>query len=110
MIRKSVLIVTMAILTVGALPAGAQDAAEIVRATIDNWRGESSYGEMTMTIHRPALGAHHVDAGVDPGLEEIPGAGHRAEEGRRQRHPDGSTTTCGPTRPRSIGSSRCRRR
>jgi hypothetical protein len=37
-----------------ALPAGAQDAAEIVRATIDNWRGKSSYGEMTMTIHRPS--------------------------------------------------------
>ena len=33
--------------------ASAQDAAEIVRAAIDNWRGESSYGEMTMTIHRP---------------------------------------------------------
>jgi len=37
-----------------ALPAGAQDAADIVRATIDNWRGKSSYGEMTMTIHRPS--------------------------------------------------------
>ena len=54
MIRKSILIVTMAILAAGVLPAGAQDAAEIVRATIDNWRGESSYGEMTMTIHRPS--------------------------------------------------------
>ena len=54
MIRKTILIVTMAILAAGVLPAGAQDAAEIVRATIDNWRGESSYGEMTMTIHRPS--------------------------------------------------------
>ncbi len=54
MIRKSILGVAIAILTAGALPAAAQDAAEIVRATIDNWRGESSYGEMTMTIHRPS--------------------------------------------------------
>jgi len=37
-----------------AAPAAAQDAAEIVRKSIDNWRGESSYGEMTMTIHRPS--------------------------------------------------------
>ncbi len=34
--------------------AFAQDAAEIVRAAIDNWRGESSQGEMSMTIHRPS--------------------------------------------------------
>jgi len=34
--------------------ASAQDAAEIVRAAIDNWRGESSRGEMSMTIHRPS--------------------------------------------------------
>ncbi|MCW8985602.1 MAG: hypothetical protein OQK55_09680, partial [Thermoanaerobaculales bacterium] len=54
MIRRSILGVAIAILTAGALPAAAQDAAEIVRATIDNWRGESSYGEMTMTIHRPS--------------------------------------------------------
>jgi outer membrane lipoprotein-sorting protein len=36
------------------LPAAAQDAADIVRAAIDNWRGDSSYGEMTMIIHRPS--------------------------------------------------------
>ncbi len=35
-------------------PAFARDAAEIVRAAIDNWRGESSQGEMTMIIHRPS--------------------------------------------------------
>tara|TARA_R110002049_G_scaffold94988_2_gene233423 strand:- start:5758 stop:6510 length:753 start_codon:yes stop_codon:yes gene_type:complete len=29
------------------------DASQIVRDTIDNWRGVSSYSEMTMTIHRP---------------------------------------------------------
>ena len=54
MIRKSILIVSLAVICAGALSAQAQDAAEIVRATIDNWRGESSYGEMTMTIHRPS--------------------------------------------------------
>jgi len=51
--RRTALILTVACIASAALPAGAQDAAEIVRATIDNWRGKSSYGEMTMTIHRP---------------------------------------------------------
>jgi len=54
MIRKTVLIVIIATFIAGAPAADAQDAAEIVRATIDNWRGKSSYGEMTMTIHRPS--------------------------------------------------------
>ncbi len=54
MIRRSTFIVTLACVASAALPAGAQDAAEIVRAAIDNWRGKSSYGEMTMTIHRPS--------------------------------------------------------
>ena len=31
----------------------AEDATDIVRASIDHWRGESSYSEITMTIHRP---------------------------------------------------------
>jgi outer membrane lipoprotein-sorting protein len=38
----------------GVQPAPAEDAAAIVKAAIDNWRGKSSYGEMTMTIHRPS--------------------------------------------------------
>ena len=54
MIRRTALILTFACIVSSALPAGAQDAADIVRATIDNWRGKSSYGEMTMTIHRPS--------------------------------------------------------
>ena len=54
MIKKPILVLSMAIIMLGVLPARAQDAAEIVRATIDNWRGKSSYGEMTMTIHRPS--------------------------------------------------------
>jgi outer membrane lipoprotein-sorting protein len=36
-----------------AVPSWGEDAAGIVRASIDNWRGKSSYGEMSMTIHRP---------------------------------------------------------
>jgi len=31
----------------------ADDARELVRAAWDAWRGTSSHGEMTMTIHRP---------------------------------------------------------
>jgi len=54
MFRKIALISALIVVLVAALPAGAQDAAEIVRATIDNWRGQSSYGEMSMTIHRPS--------------------------------------------------------
>jgi outer membrane lipoprotein-sorting protein len=52
MIWKTVLVITLVLGTGGAVPVEAQDAAEIVRASIDNWRGKSSYGEMTMTIHR----------------------------------------------------------
>lgn len=36
-----------------AQTAWSQDAKDIVRASIDHWRGQSSYSEMTMTIHRP---------------------------------------------------------
>ncbi|MEE4271645.1 MAG: outer membrane lipoprotein-sorting protein [Thermoanaerobaculales bacterium] len=37
-----------------ASPAPAQDARDIVKRSIENWRGTSSYGEMTMVIHRPS--------------------------------------------------------
>lgn len=52
--RRAILV--SALVATLALPstASAQDAAEIVRAAIDNWRGESSQGEMSMTIHRPS--------------------------------------------------------
>lgn len=36
-----------------APPAPGQDARELVRAAWDHWRGTSSQGAMTMTIHRP---------------------------------------------------------
>jgi outer membrane lipoprotein-sorting protein len=52
--RRIAFILISACIASAAAPAGAQDAAEIVRATIDNWRGQSSYGEMSMTIHRPS--------------------------------------------------------
>jgi outer membrane lipoprotein-sorting protein len=34
-------------------PQAAEDARAIVKAAIDHWRGLSSSGSMTMTIHRP---------------------------------------------------------
>jgi len=33
--------------------SGDRDATQIVRDALDHWRGLSSHGEMTMTIHRP---------------------------------------------------------
>jgi outer membrane lipoprotein-sorting protein len=46
-----------ALLTAAGLapgPAAAEDAREIVRAAWEHWRGTTSQGEMTMTIHRPS--------------------------------------------------------
>jgi len=37
-----------------AHPVAAEDAREIVRAAWEHWRGTTSHGEMTMTIHRPS--------------------------------------------------------
>ncbi len=37
-----------------AAPATTTDARAIVRAAWEHWRGSSSQGEMTMTIHRPS--------------------------------------------------------
>jgi outer membrane lipoprotein-sorting protein len=54
MIGKKLLIALPAAVVVAASTAVAQDATEIVRSSIENWRGESSYGEMTMIIHRPS--------------------------------------------------------
>jgi outer membrane lipoprotein-sorting protein len=53
-IRKTTLLAVLAIFAAGTPQVRAQDAKDIVRAAIDNWRGKSSYGEMTMTIHRPS--------------------------------------------------------
>ena len=54
MIKKSLCMTALIAFVCSAQPASGQDAAEIVKATIDNWRGLSSHGEMTMTIHRPS--------------------------------------------------------
>jgi outer membrane lipoprotein-sorting protein len=54
MIKKALCTATLIGILAIALPAMAQDAKEIVKGSIDNWRGLSSYGEMSMTIHRPS--------------------------------------------------------
>ena len=53
---RKVLLASLLVMLVAAAPSAAaqQDATEIVRAAWEHWRGESSYGEMTMTIHRPS--------------------------------------------------------
>jgi len=54
MITRRLCIATVIGALASTAPAAAQDAREIVKRSIDNWRGTSSYGEMTMTIHRPS--------------------------------------------------------
>ena len=53
MIRAVACTLTIWMLT-GAAHVRAQDPTEIIRGAVENWRGTSSYGEMTMTIHRPS--------------------------------------------------------
>jgi outer membrane lipoprotein-sorting protein len=50
---RPVLFAVIAVLAFAGSAAEADDAREIVRAAWDAWRGTSSYGELTMTIHRP---------------------------------------------------------
>jgi len=54
MIKNTMCLSTLIGILAMATPSTAKDAKEIVKASIDNWRGLSSYGEMTMTIHRPS--------------------------------------------------------
>ncbi len=54
MTKKTLWTATLIGILAAGVPATAQDAREIVKRSIDNWRGLSSYGEMTMTIHRPS--------------------------------------------------------
>ena len=53
--RHSILIGLILIALVTASPAndGERDATQIVRDALNHWRGLTSYGEMTMVIHRP---------------------------------------------------------
>jgi outer membrane lipoprotein-sorting protein len=52
-IRLKSFLTSHAVLTMLAPAAAAQDARDIVRSAWEHWRGTSSQGEMTMTIHRP---------------------------------------------------------
>ena len=54
MIKRTLCLTASIAILCSASPSTAQDAREIVKASIDNWRGLSSHGEMTMTIHRPS--------------------------------------------------------
>jgi outer membrane lipoprotein-sorting protein len=48
------LAVAALLIAIVAIPVEAQDPKEIVRAAWNHWRGESSYSELTMVIHRPS--------------------------------------------------------
>jgi outer membrane lipoprotein-sorting protein len=52
-VRKTLSIATGILAALFAQTIHANEARDIVRAAIEYWRGLSSYGEMTMTIHRP---------------------------------------------------------
>jgi outer membrane lipoprotein-sorting protein len=52
-VRKTISIATGILAALFAHAIHANEARDIVRAAIEYWRGLSSYGEMTMTIHRP---------------------------------------------------------
>ena len=51
--RKTLSITTGILAALFAQTIHASEARDIVRTAIEYWRGLSSYGEMTMTIHRP---------------------------------------------------------
>jgi len=52
-VKKTLSIATGVLVVLFTQASHADEAREIVRAAIDYWRGTSSVGEMTMTIHRP---------------------------------------------------------
>jgi outer membrane lipoprotein-sorting protein len=52
--RLRLLLLLFSILASHTAHAAGLTAADIVTASIDNWRGLSSYSEFSMTIHRPA--------------------------------------------------------
>lgn len=51
--RAAYFLMTFSLCVSAAADTGDRDATQIVRDAIDHWRGLSSRGEMTMTIHRP---------------------------------------------------------
>jgi outer membrane lipoprotein-sorting protein len=52
--KRPVMLLLLTVIVATICRAESRDAAEIVRAAIDHWRGESSQGEISMTIHRPS--------------------------------------------------------
>ena len=54
MTRKPAMLLTACLIWAASTPLLARDAREIVLGAIENWRGMSSEGEMTMIIHRPS--------------------------------------------------------
>lgn len=53
MIQRHVIFLLLVATTVSMADTGDRSATDIVRDAINHWRGQSSQGEMTMTIHRP---------------------------------------------------------
>jgi outer membrane lipoprotein-sorting protein len=53
MIRSSFVLFALLLSIIASADTGARDATQIVRDALNHWRGLSSQGEMTMTIHRP---------------------------------------------------------
>ncbi len=50
--KKAVLLLGLMVHSLGAM-AQLPDAAELIKAAMDHWRGTTSYAENSMTIHRP---------------------------------------------------------
>jgi outer membrane lipoprotein-sorting protein len=50
---KHLLLVLMACLFSSLANAETPDPRDLIKQAMDHWRGQSSYSEMTMTIHRP---------------------------------------------------------
>jgi outer membrane lipoprotein-sorting protein len=46
-------LIAIALLLISGQSLGQPEAREIIENAMDHWRGQNSYGEMTMTIHRP---------------------------------------------------------
>ena len=51
--KRGISVPAVVVLVLLAHSVAAQEARDVVRAAWEHWRGTSSYGEMTMTIHRP---------------------------------------------------------
>ena len=50
---RFIVLLVMFLAGAGGAADGVRDATQIVRDALNHWRGLSSHGVMTMTIHRP---------------------------------------------------------